>query len=83
MSEFLGSVMMIAFFFLAGVVGCYVDHQKAEKKRREEEMLNMQALYVLWMQEQALCEAAEQMAESRKKQPAGLRDWGDMSGCHG
>ena len=74
MSEFLGSVMMIAFFFLAGVVGCYVDHRKAEKKRKEEEMLNMQ--------EQALCEAAEQMAEARKKQPAGLQDWGDLSGCH-
>lgn len=41
MSEFLGSVMMIAFFFFAGVVGCYVDHRKAEKKRKEEEMLNM------------------------------------------
>lgn len=66
MSEFLGSAMMIVFFFLAGMLGCYVDHQKAEKKRKEEEMLNMQALYVLWMQEQALCEAAEQMAEERK-----------------
>ena len=66
MSEFLGSVMMIAFFFLAGVVGYYVDHRKVEKKRKEEEILEMQALYVLWMQEQALCEAAEQMAEERK-----------------
>lgn len=83
MSEFLGSVMMIVFFFSAGVIGCYVDHRKAEKKRKEEEMLNMQALYVLWMQEQALCEAAEQMAEARKKQTAGLQDWGDLSGCHG
>ena len=66
MSEFLGSAMMIVFFFLAGMLGCYVDHRKAEKKRKEEEILNMQALYVLWMQEQALCEAAEQMAEERK-----------------
>ena len=53
MSEFLGSVFMISIFFLAGIAACY--------------MLNMQALYVLWMQEQALCEAAEQMAEERKR----------------
>ena len=66
MSEFLGSAMMIVFFFLAGMLGCYVDHRKAEKKRKEEEILNMQARYVIWMQEQALCEAAEKMAEERK-----------------
>lgn len=83
MSEFLGSVFMIGIFFLAGIAACYIENRKKEKRRKEEEMLNMQALYVLWMQEQALCEAAEQMAEARKKQPAGLQDWGDLSGCHG
>ena len=74
---------MIGIFFLAGIAACYIENRKKEKRRKEEEMLNMQALYVLWMQEQALCEAAEQMAEARKKQPAGLQDWGDLSGCHG
>lgn len=83
MNELLGSIFMLSIFFLAGVLVCYIDSRKAEKRRKAEELLNMQALYVLWMQEQALCEAAEQMAEARKKQPAGLRDWGDMSGCHG
>ena len=83
MSEYLGSGYMIGIFFLAGITACYIENRKKEKRRKEEEMLNMQALYVLWMQEQALCEAAEQMAEARKKQPAGLRDWGDLSGCHG
>lgn len=83
MNELLGSIFMLSIFFLAGVLVCYIDNRKAEKRRKAEELLNMQALYVLWMQEQALCEAAEQMAEARKKQPAGLRDWGDLSGCHG
>ena len=83
MNELLGSIFMLSIFFWTGVLVCYIDSRKAEKKRKAEELLNMQALYVIWMQEQALCEAAEQMAEARKKQPAGLQDWGDMSGCHG
>lgn len=83
MNELLGSIFLLSVFFWIGVLVCYIDSRKAEKKRKAEELLNMQALYVIWMQEQALCEAAEQMAEARKKQPAGLQDWGDMSGCHG
>lgn len=66
MSEFLGSVMTIAFFFLAGVVGCYVDHRKAEKKRKEEEILEMQARYVLWAQNEYMIEQNQRMAEVRK-----------------
>lgn len=66
MSEFLGSVMMIVFFFSAGVVGSYVDHCKAEKKRKEEEILEMQARYVLWAQNEYMIEQNQRMAEARK-----------------
>jgi hypothetical protein len=66
MSEFLGSVMMIVFFFSAGAVGSYIDHCKAEKKRKEEEMLEMQARYVLWAQNEYMIEQNQRMAEVRK-----------------
>lgn len=67
MSEFLGAVFMISIFFMAGITACYIENRKKEKRRKEEELLELQARYVIWSKEQALCEATEQMAEERKR----------------
>lgn len=67
MSELLGNVMMLVFLGLLGTLASYVEERKAAKRQQAEELLEMQARYVLWCKEQALCEAAEQMAEERKR----------------
>lgn len=67
MNELLGNVMMLVFWGLLGTLASYVEERKATKRQQAEELLEMQARYVLWSKEQAIREAAEKMAEERKR----------------
>lgn len=85
MSELLGGVFMLGIFFVLGAFCQYFEWRKAEKKRKEDELLNLQAMYVLAAQEHAVRQAALRMEAERKNRTFTMRNWDeeDLSGCHG
>ena len=53
MSEVLGGIITLMMFFMMGAFCQYLEWRKAEKKREAEELLDLQAMYVLAAQEYA------------------------------
>lgn len=73
MSEILGAVFMLALFFLAGVFVNHLDwrraRKQAEREARENERIELEAMYVVCAIEHDRRERARKLAEARKKNP--------------
>ena len=73
MSEILGAIAMLAFVFLAGSFVNHLDWQKAKKQAeqqaREEERIELEAMYVICAIEHDRMERQRKLAEARKKSP--------------
>lgn len=73
MSEILGAVFMLALFFLAGAFVNHLDWRKAkkqaERQARENERIELEAMYVVCAIEHDRRERAQKLAEARKKSP--------------
>lgn len=73
MSEILGAIAMLAFVFLAGAFVNHLDWQKAKKQAeqqaREEERIELEAMYVICAIEHDRMERQRKLAEARKKSP--------------
>lgn len=83
MSEVLCGIIMLMMFFIMGAFCQYLEWRKAEKKREAEELLDLQAMYVLAAQEYAVRQAVLRSQEERKKRTFKMRNWDeeDLSGC--
>ena len=70
MSEILGAVFMLAFIFLAGAFCNHLDWRKAkkqaEREARENERIELEAMYVVCAIEHDHRERARKLAEARK-----------------
>lgn len=70
MSEILGAVFMLAFVFVAGAFCNHLDWRKArkqaEQEAREEERIELEAMYVICAIEHDRRERARKLAEARK-----------------
>lgn len=70
MSEILGAVFMLAFIFLAGAFCNHLDWRKEQKKleqqAREDERIELEAMYVVCAIEHDRRERARELAEARK-----------------
>lgn len=73
MSEILGAIAMLAFVFLAGAFVNYLDWRKAkkqaERQAKEDERIELEAMYVVCAIEHDRMERARKLAEARKKSP--------------
>nr|DAV77306.1 MAG TPA: HemY protein N-terminus [Caudoviricetes sp.] len=73
MSEILGAVVMFTLFFLAGAFVNHLDWRKeqkqAEREARENERIELEAMYVVCAIEHDRKERARKLAEARKKNP--------------
>lgn len=73
MSEILGAVATLAFFFVAGAFVNHLDWRKEQKKleqqARENERIELEAMYVVCAIEHDRRERARKLAEARKKNP--------------
>lgn len=73
MSEILGAVFMLALFFLIGAFCNHLDWRKArkqaEREAREDERIELEAMYVVCAIEHDRRERARKLAEARKKNP--------------
>lgn len=73
MSEILGAVFMLAIFFLAGAFVNHLDWRKAkkqaEREARENERIELEAMYVVCAIEHDRRERMRKLAEARKKSP--------------
>lgn len=70
MSEILGAIAMLAFVFLAGAFVNHLDWRKARKQaEREEERIELEAMYVVCAIEHDRMERQRKLAEARKKSP--------------
>lgn len=73
MSEILGAVFMLALFFLIGAFCNHLDWRKArkqaEREAREDERIELEAMYVVCAIEHDRRERARKLAEARKKSP--------------
>lgn len=73
MSEILGAVFMFTLFFLIGALVNHLDWRKArkqaEREAREEERIELEAMYVVCAIEHDRRERARKLAEARKKNP--------------
>lgn len=73
MSEILGAIFMLALFFLIGAFCNHLDLRKArkqaEREAREEERIELEAMYVICAIEHDRMEQAQKLAEARKKSP--------------
>lgn len=71
MSEILGAVFMLALFFLIGAFVNHLDWRKKQKKlereARENERIELEAMYVVCAIEHDRREQARKLAEARKK----------------
>lgn len=70
MSEILGAVFMLALFFLIGAFCNHLDWRKEQKKieqqAREEERIELEAMYVVCAIERDRRERMRKLAEARK-----------------
>lgn len=70
MSEILGAIATLAFVFIAGAFVNHLDWRKARKKleqqAREEERIELEAMYVVCAIEHDRRERAQKLAEARK-----------------
>lgn len=70
MSEILGAVFMLAFVFLAGAFCNHLDWRKAkkqaEREARENERIELEAMYVICAIEHDRIERQRKLAEARK-----------------
>ena len=70
MSEILGAVFMLAFVFLAGAFVNHLDWRKAKKQAeqqaRENERIELEAMYVVCAIEHDRREQARKLAKARK-----------------
>ena len=73
MSEILGAVFMLALFFFIGAFCNHLDWRKARKRAeveaREEERIELEAMYVICAIEHERRERQRKLAEARKKSP--------------
>lgn len=73
MSEILGAVFMLALFFLIGAFCNHLDWRRAKKQAeqqaRENERIELEAMYVICAIEHDRMERARKLAEARKKSP--------------
>ena len=74
MSEILGAVFMLALFFLIGAFCNHLEWRKAKKQAeqqaKEEERIELEAMYVVCAIEHDRRERARKLAEARKKSPS-------------
>lgn len=74
MSEILGAVFMLTLFFLIGAFVNHLDWRKAkkqaEREARENERIELEAMYVVCAIEHDRRERARKLAEARKKSPS-------------
>lgn len=70
MSEILGAIATLAFVFLAGAFVNHLDWRKAkkqaEREARENERIELEAMYVVCAIEHDRRERARKLAEARK-----------------
>jgi hypothetical protein len=70
MSEILGAIVTLAFVFLAGAFVNHLDWRKArkqaERQAREDERIELEAMYVVCAIEHDRRERARKLAEARK-----------------
>ena len=70
MSEILGAIATLAFFFLAGAFVNHLDWRKArkqaERQAQEEERLELEAMYVICAIEHDRRERMRKLAKARK-----------------
>lgn len=73
MSEILGAVATLAFVFLAGAFVNHLDWRKtrkqAEREAREDERIELEAMYVICAIEHDRMERQRKLAKARKKSP--------------
>ena len=73
MSEILGAVFTLTLFFLIGAFVNHLDWRKAKKQAeqqaRENERIELEAMYVICAIEHDRGERARKLAEARKKSP--------------
>ena len=73
MSEILGAVFMLALFFLIGAFVNHLDWRKAKKQAeqqaKEDERIELEAMYVICAIEHDRRERQRKLAEARKKSP--------------
>ena len=73
MSEIFGAIAMLVFFFLAGAFVNHLDwrraRKQAEREARENERIELEAMYVVCAIEHDRRERAQKLAEARKKSP--------------
>lgn len=73
MSEILGAIATLAFVFIAGAFSNHLDWRKAKKQAeqqaRENERIELEAMYVICAIEHDRMEQAQKLAEARKKSP--------------
>ena len=70
MSEILGAIVTLAFFFLVGAFVNHLDWRKAkkqaEREARENERIELEAMYVVCAIEHDRRERQRKLAEARK-----------------
>ncbi|WP_426807623.1 hypothetical protein [Streptococcus anginosus] len=73
MSEILGAIATLAFVFLIGAFCNHLDWRKArkqaEREARENERIELEAMYVVFAIEHDRMERQRKLAEARKKSP--------------
>ena len=73
MSEILGAAFMLTLFFLIGAFCNHLEWRKArkqaEREARENERIELEAMYVVCAIEHDRMEQAQKLAEARKKSP--------------
>ena len=73
MSEILGAIFMLTLFFLLGAFCNHLDWRKvrkqAERQAKEDERIELEAMYVVCAIEHDRRERARKLAEARKKSP--------------
>lgn len=74
MSEISGAIATLAFVFLAGAFVNHLDWRRAKKQAeqqaKEDERIELEAMYVVCAIEHDRKERARKLAEARKKSPS-------------